>query len=187
MKPPKILALAASFRADSLNKKLLALAVTEARAEKAQVTEIAFEDCDAPSYRGEKGELPKGARKLADALLAHDGLLIAAPEYNWSVPGSLKNIIDWLSVDPRSPLDGKTALLMSATPSARGGISGLQQLRTPLEVLGCWVHPQLIGIGRAPEQLGEGALKRESDQQHLIFCVHDFLRATIALSHDARA
>lgn len=183
----KLLALAASYRPDSLNRKLLTLASNAAQEIGASVTWIEFADCEAPLYRGEPvvETLPPGIELFSHALREHDGLLLATPEYNWSIPAALKNLIDWLSIDPRAPLNGKTALAMCASPSARGGISGLQQLRTPLEVLGMWVYPQLIGIGKAQEQLLDGHLARESDQQHLTLCVTDFVRATNALVHDA--
>ncbi|MEJ0010308.1 MAG: NAD(P)H-dependent oxidoreductase [Alphaproteobacteria bacterium] len=75
--------------------------------------------------------------------------MLATPEYNWSVPGGLKNLIDWLSVDLRTPLTDRTALLMCASPSARGGVTGLQHLRTSLEMLDVWIYPQIVAIGRA--------------------------------------
>jgi chromate reductase len=178
-----ILALSASYRADSLNRQLLALAITLAKNDGAQVTVLDYEKLEAPIYRGEQAvdALPPSIDALSDALRLHDGILLAVPEYNWSIPGGLKNIIDWLSVDSRAPLNGKTALLMCASPSVRGGISGLQHLRVPLELLGMWVYPQMIGIGRAEEQLQGERLAREADQVHLSYCVTDFLRATKAL------
>lgn len=178
----KLLALAASYRQPSLNKRLLDLAVAEARANGATVTMLDYASLEAPLYRGEEGStLPAGIEAFARALGTHDGLLLATPEYNWSIPGGLKNILDWLSIDPRSPLNGKTALLMCASPSIRGGMSGLHALRTPLECMGCWIYPHMVSIGRAQEQLQAECLAREADQQHLIFCVTDFLRATNAL------
>jgi len=182
---PRLVSFAASYRPHSLNRQLLHLADTHARAEGATVTVLDYPALEAPLYRGETiaDALPETVEMLSTALRSHDGIMIATPEYNWSMPGGLKNLIDWLSIDPRSPLNGKTALLMCASPSARGGISGLQQLRTPLEVLGCWVYPQLIGIGRAQEQLKQDGLALERDQQHLRACVHDFVKATKALSH----
>lgn len=179
----KLLALAASHREHSLNRRLLEIAVRCAQAEGAQVHMLDYRECDAPLYRGEAmvDSLPPGVALFSHALRTHDGLLLAMPEYNWSLPGVLKNLIDWLSIDPHSPLNGKTALLMCASPSLRGGISGLQHARTPLEVLGMWVYPQVIGIGRADEQLLPDRLAREADQQHLTLCVSDFIRATTVL------
>lgn len=179
----RLLALAASYRQPSLNKQLLDLATAEARKNGATVTVLDYAALEAPIYRGEAvaDKLPDSIAAFSTALHAHDGILIATPEYNWSIPGGLKNILDWLSIDPRSPLNGKTALLMCASPSIRGGLSGLQALRTPLECMGSWLYPQMISIGRAQEQLQPERLARESDHQHLLFCVTDFLRATKAL------
>lgn len=183
----KLLALSASYRADSLNRQLLELSAQFARAQGAEVTMLDYAKLEAPIYRGEHtvDALPAPVEAFSAALRSHDGLLLASPEYNWSIPGGLKNLIDWLSIDARAPLNGKTGLLMCASPSMRGGISGLQHLRVPLELLGMWVYPQMIGIGRAQEQLAADRLEREADQQHLSYCVTDYLRATKALKHDA--
>ncbi len=183
----KLLALAASYRQPSLNKQLLDIAVAEAKKNGATVTVLDYAALEAPIYRGEvvTDTLPAPVEAFSKALDSHDGILLATPEYNWSIPGGLKNILDWISVDPRAPLNGKTALLMCASPSIRGGMSGLQALRTPLECMGCWIYPQMVSIGRAQEQLKGDTLARESDQQHLIFCVTDFLRATNALVNHA--
>lgn len=179
----KLLALSASYREHSLNRALLDLAAGIARHAGASVTMLNYAALEAPIYRGEAivDHLPEPVEAFSKALRTHDGIIIATPEYNWSIPGGLKNIIDWLSVDSRAPLNGRTALLMCASPSIRGGFSGLQHLRTPLETLGCHLYPQMVGIGRAQDQLQSGRLARESDQQHLTFCVTDFVRMTKAL------
>lgn len=174
-----LLALAASYRDPSLNRSLLKEAAASATLAGATVTTLDYKDCDAPLYRGEPEALPPGARRLADALLAHDGLLLAAPEYNWSIPGALKNLIDWLSIDKRQPLKGRTALLMCASPSMRGGICGLQQLRVPLELLGMWVAPQMMAIGAVRDTL----VLRDRDAQYLQQTVQQFISATEALAH----
>ena len=182
----KLLALAASTRTASHNRRLLTLAADEATRAGAHVTMLDYAACEAPIYHCDHtGPLPMGAARLADAIRECDGWLLASPEYNWSIPGGLKNLIDWLSVDPTAPLKSRTALLMCASPSTRGGISGLQHLQVPLEVLGMWVYPQLIGIGDAVQQIEETGLRRDKDQRHLVACVHDFVRATKALRHTA--
>ena len=183
-RPTRLIALAASFRKPSLNQQLLALAMGGLVTNGADVTELDYTACDAPTYKALDEPLPQGARYLADALLSHDGIVLAVPEYNWSIPGGLKNLIDWLSVDPRAPLKGKVALLLCASPSARGGIMGLSQLRDVLQVLGCWVYPQLIGIGKADVQLKETGLTKAADQEHLNQSVNDFLHTVNRLRHD---
>lgn len=183
----KLLALAASTRAGSYNRRLLSIAIAEAQAAGAEVTMLDYAQCEAPIYHGEPREIPPGAQVLSQALRAHDGLLLASPEYNWSVPGGLKNLIDWLSTDPTLPLKNRTALLMCATTSQRSGIMGLQHLRVPLELLGMWVYPQLVGIGDAQHRLGDIALTLEKDKQHLTSCVTDFIATTRALREVAHA
>lgn len=178
---PRLIAFAASYRTESYNQQLLALAVREAEAAGAEVTVLDYASLEAPFFRDtdENGvALPKGIERLAQALLAHDGLIVASPEYNWSMPASLKNLIDWLSVDPRAPLTGKTALLLTATPSTRGGITGLTQLRTPLMHLHVWVYPQLIGIGQCETALSAKGFTNERDRAYL----HMHMAAFIAMT-----
>ncbi len=175
----KLLAIAASTRPDSLNKRLLAIAIAQAKAAGAHVTEIDYAACHAPLYHGEdKPTIPANIATLSAALKAHDGLLLASPEYNWSIPGALKNLIDWLSIDPSAPLKGRSALLMCASPSVRGGILGLNQLSLPLAHLGMYVYPHLIAIGDAKNELVDGAIRNAKDQKFLAQCVTDFVRVT---------
>lgn len=175
----RLLALAASTRPNSFNRRLLAMAAHEAGQAGADVTLLDYADLDVPLFKDEEERsLPPGAVKLADALLGHDGLLLASPEYNWSMPGSLKNLIDWISIDPRSPFAGRTALLMSASPSTRGGIMGLSQLRVPLENLHMWVYPQLIGVGKCTEAIHESQFAREKDTSFLRAHVAEFVATT---------
>lgn len=175
----KLLALAASMRPDSVNKRLLKIAMAQATDAGAQVTEIDYADCEAPLYHGQdKPAQPANVARLSEALRAHDGLLLASPEYNWSIPGALKNLIDWLSIDPSAPLKGRSALLLCASPSVRGGILGLNQLSLPLAHLGMYVYPHLIAIGEAETALGDGHITNAKDQKFLTQCVTDFVRVT---------
>ena len=178
----KLLAFAASARGESINRRLLTLAIKQAEAAGAEVTVLEYADCESPLYMGEDTtQLPAGAARLSAALQANHGVLLATPEYNWSLPGSLKNLIDWLSIVPAAPLKGRTALLMCASPSVRGGIMGLQQLRVPMEHLGVVVYPHTVGIGEANETLGEHAITRKKEQVFLNDSVRDFVRFTAAL------
>lgn len=172
----KLLTLAASFRPTSLNRKLLTVASNLAEEAGATLNPFDYAHADIPLYREEHvgDALPNGVKLFADALLATDGLLLASPEYNWSIPGTLKNLIDWLSVDPRKPLKNRHALLMCASPSVRGGILGLQQLSVPLAHLGMHVYPHLIAIGDAESQLGSSGINTK-DAQFLSQCINDFV------------
>ncbi len=174
----KLIALAASTRADSYNKKLLVIASAQATAAGASVTTLEYASLDAPVYRDDGAPVPEAAKRLGDALAACDGFLLASPEYNWSMPGSLKNLIDWLSVMSPMPLKGKRALLMCASPSVRGGILGLQQLSVPLNHLGVHVYPHLIAIGDATTQISEKGIGNAKDAAFLKECVSDFVLNT---------
>lgn len=160
-----------------LNKRLLAIAIAQAKAAGASVTEMDYAACDAPLYHGEDTPpIPNNIASLSAALKAHDALLLASPEYNWSMPGALKNLIDWLSILPEAPLKGRHALLLCASPSVRGGILGLNQLSLPLAHLGMYVYPHLIAIGNAESELGDGKIHNHKDQKFLAQCVTDFVR-----------
>jgi chromate reductase len=181
---PKLLAFAATYRADSTNEKLLRVASQLARAEGAEVTSVAFHAFDAPMLREDQPmhPLPQGVAHCAQLLHANDGFLLAMPEYNWSMPAAVKNLIDWLSVDPSKPLAGKTALLMCASSSLRGGIMGLTQLRVPLELLHVWVYPQIIGIGKAGDLIRDDHLANEKEHRFLADSVADFVQKTRMIS-----
>lgn len=75
--------------------------------------------------------------------------MIASPEYNFSMPGVLKNAIDWVSRFRPQPFNEKHALLLSASPSMVGGNRGLWALRIPLEHLGARVFPDMFSLAQA--------------------------------------
>src|SRR5271166_2388492 len=79
----------------------------------------------------EKG-FPPAAAAMADAIRAADGLIIVTPEYNYSMPGVLKNAIDWLSRLPQQPFAGKPVLIQSASQGGYGGVRAQLHLRHTL-------------------------------------------------------
>jgi len=64
---------------------------------------------------------PAAVQRLAEAIRAADGVIFNSPEYNFSIPGGLKNAIDWVSRVPNQPFAGKPVALQSATGGALGG------------------------------------------------------------------
>ncbi len=162
-KKPRLLAFAGSLRRGSLNKRALRAAVPMARAAGAEVTEIDLSDFRLPVYDGDLEEeegLPESARRLKELMKSHDGFLICTPEYNGSIPGMLKNVIDWASraEEGEAPLacfTGKTAGLMSASPGALGGIRSLAAVRAILENLGVLVAPRQVAISQAHAAFAE--------------------------------
>ena len=164
---PKILAFAGSARADSLNKKVIAVAAQAARAAGGEVTLIDLRDYPLPVYDGDLEAaqgIPANARRLKDLFKAHHGLLISSPENNASVSALLKNTIDWVSRDDGeesglAPYERKVAALLSASPSFRGGLRGIPHLRAILDTLGVLVLPGHVGVAHADKAFdANGAL-----------------------------
>jgi chromate reductase, NAD(P)H dehydrogenase (quinone) len=156
---PRILAFAGSARRESYNKRLLPIAARGARQAGAEVTVIDLADFPLPLMNQdlEAAEgLPVQAKQLKQLFLDHQGLLIAAPEYNSSLTPLLKNTLDWVSrsVPGEPPLAAyrdKVAALMSASPGALGGLRGLVHLRSMLGNIGVLVLPDQVAVPRAAE------------------------------------
>ena len=72
---------------------------------------------------------PQAVEAMAAAIRAADGLIVVTPEYNYSVPGVLKNAIDWLSRMSPQPFAAKPVLIQSASPGALGGARAQYHLR----------------------------------------------------------
>ena len=148
----KIFAFAASMRKGSLNKKLIAIAVEFLKKSGAEVELADFKNFDMPMYDGDLEEsqgLPKGAIALKEKIEKCDAFVISSPEYNFSIPGTIKNAIDWLSRAKPQPFKNKRALLLSASPSLVGGNRGLWNLRVPLEALSTHVYPDMFSLASA--------------------------------------
>jgi chromate reductase, NAD(P)H dehydrogenase (quinone) len=140
------------MRAGSMNDRLAALAASVVGEKGATAERATLADFECPPYDQDvelTEGLPAGARALHDKLSATDGFIIASPEYNASMPGVLKNTIDWTSRFRPQPFNGKPALLMAASPSMAGGKVGLWALRVPLEHLGARVYPDMFALAQA--------------------------------------
>lgn len=173
-----ILALAGSTRKDSFNRKLIHTAVRLAEQQGAKVTLIELKDYELPLYQGDleaDSGVPDAAIELKKLFLAHQGILIAAPEYNGSITALLKNTIDWVSRptskleggnNGAAPYQGKVVGLMAASPGALGGLRGLVHVRQILTNLGCIVHPSQVAIGAAGQAFdADGQLKDDKQRQ----------------------
>lgn len=164
----KLLAFAASHREESLNAKLLevALGMVSDHDAMIDVTHLPYDAMDVPLFNHDdqdKNGFPDAVKSVKDHFSDADAIMIAMPEYNWSYPGSLKNIIDWLSCYRPTPLKGKPIFLMSATPSEQGGLIGLNALKA---VLGGWVnmyvYPECFGLPLAHESLQDGVIQDDA-------------------------
>lgn len=135
-----VLTLIGSLRAASLNRALARAAQAAAppglRLHLTCLAGIPVFDQDL-----EADGLPAQVRALADGILAAGALLIITPEYNFSIPGGLKNALDWLSRDPREPLRGRPAATAGATLGTGGTRQAQAAVRHVLHGLGAYCLP----------------------------------------------
>jgi len=165
----RILGICGSLRKASYNRRLLVAAQGLVPAgvtiEIAELRDIPIFDQDVQ----EAGD-PPAVAALKGRVRDSEGLLLATPEYNWGVPGPLKNTIDWLSRPPReSPLVRKPVALMGATTGPWGTVRAQLALRQILlfpqmQVLPSpWVH-----VTMAKDKFAsDGALTDEQTKQQI--------------------
>lgn len=150
--PTSFLVFSASLRKDSLNTRLATLAASVIEKNGGVVDYAYMSEFDCPSFNQdlETNDVhPAGAEELRKRILANDAYIISSPEYNGSIPGLLKNVIDWVSRFRPQPFNEKHSLLMSASPSMGGGNKALWSLRMPLEHLGSRVFPNMFSLAMA--------------------------------------
>ena len=170
---PRILAFAGSTRTDSFNKKLVKIAAQGARAAGAETTFVDLRDLPMPLFDEDleaNDGTPDTVRQFKALLLAHDGLLIASPEYNSSLTAVLKNAIDWASRPAEGEASlgcfvGKVAAIMSASPGALGGLRGLVSLRSILGNIKVLVLPDQIAVPKAYEAFDTDGSLKDAKQQ----------------------
>jgi len=185
---PRILAFAGSARRGSLNRKLIRIAAEGARAAGAEVTLLELSDHPLPIYDGDleaSDGLPPNARRLKELFLAHEGLLIAAPEYNSSITPLLKNTIDWVSRSapgeaPLACFDGKVAALMSASPGSLGGLRGLAVVRSCLSNIRVLVLPGQVAVPQANDAFAEDGTLKDAKRQAAVARLGATLARTVA-------
>ena len=168
-RPSRFLVLAGSRRQASLNMQLGALAAQSVEAQGGVAELVSIRDFDTPSFDADvesAAGIPAAAEAFRQRLEANDAFVIASPEYNSSMPGVLKNLIDWVSRHRPQPFNEKYGLLMSASPSMVGGNRGLWALRIPLEHLGARIYPDMFSLAQAHLALDDaGRIKDETLQQ----------------------
>jgi chromate reductase len=152
-----IVSISGSLRMGSLNTRLLeaaaALAPEGARIERFCLRDIPLYHADV-----EAQGIPDSVQALKDAIAGAHGVLIATPEYNYSVPGVLKNAIDWASRPGyKSVFVGKPVAIVSASGSAIGGARAQGHLKQILLAMLAEVYP-------APELAVGGASKAFDEQ-----------------------
>ena len=164
----KVLGIAGSLRRESFNRKLLANAA-ELLPDGATL-EI-WDGLKAVPPFDEDDELnePEGVGKLRDTLAGADALLIATPEYNHSIPGQLKNAIDWASrPKAASVLRGKPTAVVGASTGAFGAVWAQAELRKVLGSAGARVVEAELPLSFAGRRFDpEGSLVDDDVREQL--------------------
>jgi chromate reductase len=150
--PIHVLTICGSLRKASLNRALLNALPGLAPA--------GMTFAEAPSYRGfplydadfhASAGVPAEVAALADAIRGADAVVIASPEYNWTIPGALKNAIDWSSRLPEQPFKEKPVLIQSVSAGPLGGARMQYHLRMALTFLNAFIFgtPEIfVGMGQ---------------------------------------
>jgi NAD(P)H-dependent FMN reductase len=185
--PVHYLVFSASLRADSFNTRLARLAAETIEANGGDVDHASMRDFDAPSYDADvqtEDGFPPGAELLRDRLEHCDAFVISSPEYNSSLPGLLKNAIDWVSRFRPQPFNELHGLLLSASPSMVGGNRGLWALRIPFEHLGARIYPDMFSLAQAHNAFtDDNRIANEQLQERFDTNIANFMDLVEAAKH----
>ncbi len=177
----KVLALSGSLRRGSHNRELLR---TAAAAAPPGVELALYEGLkEIPPYDadddGGLGGQPEPVERLREALAEADAVLVATPEYNHSLPGVLKNALDWVSRPlVASPVRNKPAAVVSSSTSMFGGVWAAAETRKVLGALGARVPERSVSVPRADARLADGVDEELQDE------LRDVLDALAASVHE---
>lgn len=157
----EILGLSGSLRRDSHNTRLLAGASTLLPS---GVQLVRFDRlAEIPPYsEDDEHDAHPAVAALKAAIVRADAVIVATPEYNGSIPGQLKNALDWVSRPiASSPLKGKPAAVLGASTGLFGAVWAQAELRKVLATIGARVVERELPIAQADEALGVDGLPRD--------------------------
>ena len=170
---------AGSLRRGSYNRALLEAAAElvpdGSSLEVLSIADIPLYDADREAEDG----VPAAVTRLQESIASADGLLIASPEYNNSIPGVAKNVIDWLSRPPGEigrVFGGRPVALLGASPGGFGTVLAQAAWLPVLRTLGMrvWPGPRIM-VSRSHERMADGRLTDEQTRERLREFVHGFV------------
>jgi chromate reductase len=173
--PLVVVGIAGSLRRASFNRGLLRAAIENAPGgmtiETLEIGDLPHFDADLDVDGG-----PEVVRALKARISAADGVLIATPEYNYSMPGVLKNALDWASRAPERALHAKPVAIVGATPGRWGTVRSQLALRQMLMFPSCRVMPAPMLTLRAARELfdSEGNLTSTETREALVGVLEAF-------------
>ena len=175
----RVLGIPGSLRNDSYNAKLLYNSVELFPAD--AVLDLWGGLKDVPPYDEDDDGVdpPAAVVELRDTIARADAVLIATPEYNSSIPGQLKNALDWVSRPlATNPMRNKPVAVIGASTSAFGGVWAQAELRKVLGTLGARVLEVELAVPHAHGRFDQfGRLTDESFQEQLTAVVDSIVLA----------
>ena len=151
----KIVSIVGSLRQDSWNHKLSRAATSILEARGVEVEEASLAGLTLFNGDLDDGTFPVPVAELRDAMHGADGLLVASPEYNHSIPAVLKNTIEWTCRSPNC-WTNKVVFAMGTTPGRSGGIRMHLHLSDCLQCEGAWLIPRpMVLVPNAASVFGD--------------------------------
>ena len=174
----RVLGIAGSLRADSHNARLLRAAAAELPPGWELERWEGLRDVPAYDEDLDVDPAPAAVQSLRDAIARADALIVATPEYNGSVPGALKNAIDWAS-RPRatSVLLDKPVLVIGATTGLFGAVWAQAELRKVLRTAGAHALEEEVPVGQADSAFADG--EDRLAEPELAALLHDAVDALV--------
>jgi chromate reductase len=171
----KLTVIVGSLRADSTNAVLASTLPSLAPSHCTFVRAPSI--ADVPHYDGdlESGSgIPAAIMSLAELIRSSAGVIIVSPEYNYSIPGVLKNALDWLSRAQPAPLANKPVLIQSVSAGVYGGMRMQHHLRQVLVALGART------LAKPEIAIGMATSKFDKDRQLVDLATRDAVKAQLA-------
>jgi NAD(P)H-dependent FMN reductase len=183
----KIAVMPGSLRTGSWNKKFAHVVEKMLQDSGHEVHFCDLKSFHIPVYDGDIEDsqgIPAGVTELDQIIKSCAALIVVTPEYNGSIPGILKNTVDWLSRIKPHCFQDRQILLLGASPGPLGAIRSLWHTRQPFAVLEAHVYPKVYGLAKAHQAFHEqGGLLDAATEQKVSELVHGFIAYIGSVHH----
>jgi NAD(P)H-dependent FMN reductase len=178
-----------SLRQGSWNKKLAHVVERKLVQDGHEVIFCDLKNFPMPVYDGDIEEnegIPEEVKNLDASIKASDALIVVTPEYNGSIPGILKNTVDWLSRMKPHCFQDRQVLLLAASPGPLGAVRSLWHTRQPFAVLEAHVYPGVYGLARADKAFDQQGDLVDPGVKEKVFALVDKFSQYVGTVHYRR-
>lgn len=164
---PRVVGISGSLRSDSHNTRLLR-AAADLLPSGAELEVVDWRDLPVYDEDLDTDPAPEAVQRFRDEIASADAVVVSTPEYNASIPGGLKNAIDWASRPfDENPFRGKPALVIGASTGLFGAVWAQAEVRKVLNHMGADVIDTELPVGQVHESLSDEGLAEERAAQEL--------------------